>query len=87
MVPAREKLKALRRLIETQEYREGVLIFCNRKREVASLRRQPERAGLNHATSTAISTSHSAPRRWMRSNAARSISWSRPTLPRASSTS
>ena len=46
MVPAREKLKVLRRLIETQEV-EKALIFCNRKREVASLRRQLERAGLN----------------------------------------
>ena len=31
MVPAREKLKVLRRLIETQEVEK--LIFCNRKRE------------------------------------------------------
>ena len=46
VVPAREKLKVLRRLIETQEV-EKALIFCNRKREVASLRRQLERAGLN----------------------------------------
>ena len=46
VVPARDKLKALRRLIETQEVGKA-LIFCNRKREVASLRRQLERAGLN----------------------------------------
>jgi superfamily II DNA/RNA helicase len=46
MVPAREKLKVLKRLIETQEV-EKAIIFCNRKREVASLRRQLERAGLN----------------------------------------
>jgi superfamily II DNA/RNA helicase len=46
VVPAREKFKVLRRLIETQEV-EKALIFCNRKREVASLRRQLERAGLN----------------------------------------
>jgi superfamily II DNA/RNA helicase len=46
MVPAREKLKVLRHLIETQEV-DKALIFCNRKREVASLRRQLERAGLN----------------------------------------
>ena len=47
VVPAREKLKVLKRLIETQEV-EKALIFCNRKREVASLRRQLERAwGLN----------------------------------------
>jgi superfamily II DNA/RNA helicase len=46
VVPAREKLKVLKRLIETQEV-EKAIIFCNRKREVASLRRQLERAGLN----------------------------------------
>jgi len=46
VVPAREKFQALRRLIETQEV-DKALIFCNRKREVASLRRQLERAGLN----------------------------------------
>jgi superfamily II DNA/RNA helicase len=46
VVPARDKLKALRRLIETQDVGKA-LIFCNRKREVASLRRQLERAGLN----------------------------------------
>ena len=45
-VPARDKFQALRRLIETQEV-DKALIFCNRKREVASLRRQLERAGLN----------------------------------------
>ena len=46
VVPARDKLKVLRRLIETQDV-DKALIFCNRKREVASLRRQLERAGLN----------------------------------------
>jgi superfamily II DNA/RNA helicase len=46
MVPARGKFQALRRLIETQEV-DKALIFCNRKREVASLRRQLERVGLN----------------------------------------
>jgi superfamily II DNA/RNA helicase len=46
VVPPREKFQALRRLIETQEV-DKALIFCNRKREVASLRRQLERAGLN----------------------------------------
>ncbi len=46
VVPAREKFHALQRLIETQEV-DKALIFCNRKREVASLRRQLERAGLN----------------------------------------
>jgi superfamily II DNA/RNA helicase len=46
VVPARDKFQALRRLIETQEV-DKALIFCNRKREVASLRRQLERAGLN----------------------------------------
>jgi superfamily II DNA/RNA helicase len=46
MVPTRNKLQALRRLIETQEV-DKALIFCNRKREVASLRRQLERSGLN----------------------------------------
>src|ERR687891_383322 len=45
-VSARGKFQALRRLIETQEVGKA-LIFCNRKREVASLRRQLERAGLN----------------------------------------
>ena len=45
-MPARDKFQALRRLIETQEV-DKALIFCNRKREVASLRRQLERAGLN----------------------------------------
>ena len=42
----RQKFKALRRLIETQDV-DNALIFCNRKREVASLRRQMERVGLN----------------------------------------
>jgi superfamily II DNA/RNA helicase len=46
LVPARQKFQALQRLIETQEV-DKALIFCNRKREVASLRRQLERAGLN----------------------------------------
>ena len=46
MVPARDKFQALRRLIESQEVGKA-LIFCNRKRELASLRRQLERAGLN----------------------------------------
>ena len=46
VVPPRQKLKALRRLIESQEIGKA-LIFCNRKREVASLRRQLERVGLN----------------------------------------
>jgi superfamily II DNA/RNA helicase len=46
VVPAREKFRMLRRLIETQEV-DKALIFCNRKREVASLRRQLERVGLN----------------------------------------
>jgi superfamily II DNA/RNA helicase len=46
MVEARGKFQALRRLIETQEVGKA-LIFCNRKREVASLRRQLERVGLN----------------------------------------
>ena len=46
IVAPRQKFKALRRLIETQEVGKAI-IFCNRKREVASLRRQMERAGLN----------------------------------------
>ncbi|HEX6110661.1 MAG TPA: DEAD/DEAH box helicase, partial [Geminicoccaceae bacterium] len=46
VVPARDKFEALRRLIETQEV-DKALIFCNRKREVASLRRRLERVGLN----------------------------------------
>jgi superfamily II DNA/RNA helicase len=46
VVPPRQKLKALRRLLDTQEV-DKALIFCNRKREVASLRRQLERGGLN----------------------------------------
>src|ERR671919_1105252 len=45
-VSARGKFQALRRLIETQEVGKA-LIFCNRKREVASLRRQLERVGMN----------------------------------------
>jgi superfamily II DNA/RNA helicase len=46
IVAPRQKFKALRRLIETQEVGKAI-IFCNRKREVASLRRQMERVGLN----------------------------------------
>ena len=46
IVAPRQKFKALRRLIETQEVGKA-LVFCNRKREVASLRRQMERVGLN----------------------------------------
>lgn len=46
IVQPRQKFKALRRLIETQDV-DKAIIFCNRKREVASLRRQLERAGLN----------------------------------------
>jgi len=46
VVPPRQKFKALRRLIESQEV-DKAIIFCNRKREVASLRRQLERAGMN----------------------------------------
>ncbi len=44
IVPPRQKFKALRRLIEDQDI-DNALIFCNRKREVASLRRQMERSG------------------------------------------
>jgi superfamily II DNA/RNA helicase len=46
VVPPRQKFKVLRRLIETQDV-EKAIIFCNRKREVAVLRRQLERAGIN----------------------------------------
>jgi superfamily II DNA/RNA helicase len=46
IVPPRHKFKALRRLIEDYDV-DNALIFCNRKREVASLRRQMERAGLS----------------------------------------
>jgi superfamily II DNA/RNA helicase len=46
IVPPRQKFKALRRLIEDYDV-DNALIFCNRKREVASLRRQMERAGLS----------------------------------------
>jgi superfamily II DNA/RNA helicase len=46
VVPPRHKFKALRRLIEDYDV-DNALIFCNRKREVASLRRQMERAGLS----------------------------------------
>ena len=46
LVAPRSKFKVLRRLIETQDV-DKALIFCNRKREVASLRRQLERAGMN----------------------------------------
>ena len=42
----RHKFKALRRLIENQGI-DNALIFCNRKREVASLRRQMERSGFS----------------------------------------
>jgi superfamily II DNA/RNA helicase len=45
-VAPRQKFATLRRLIETQDVGKA-LIFCNRKKEVASLRRQLERAGLN----------------------------------------
>jgi superfamily II DNA/RNA helicase len=45
-VAPRQKFATLRRLIESQEVGKA-LIFCNRKKEVASLRRQLERAGLN----------------------------------------
>jgi superfamily II DNA/RNA helicase len=46
VVQPRQKFKALRRLIESQDV-DKAIIFCNRKREVASLRRQLERAGMN----------------------------------------
>jgi len=46
VVPPRQKFKALRRLIDSHDVA-NALIFCNRKREVASLRRQMERAGLS----------------------------------------
>ncbi len=46
VVPPRQKFKALRRLIEDHDV-DKAIIFCNRKREVASLRRQMERAGLS----------------------------------------
>ncbi len=46
IVPPRQKFKALRHLIEDHGV-ENALIFCNRKREVASLRRQMERAGFS----------------------------------------
>jgi superfamily II DNA/RNA helicase len=46
VVPPRQKFKALRRLIDSHDVG-NALIFCNRKREVASLRRQMERAGLS----------------------------------------
>jgi superfamily II DNA/RNA helicase len=46
LVAPRSKFKVLRRLIDTQNV-DKALIFCNRKREVASLRRQLERAGMN----------------------------------------
>jgi superfamily II DNA/RNA helicase len=46
IVPPRHKFKALRRLIEDYDV-DNALIFCNRKREVASLRRQMERVGLS----------------------------------------
>jgi superfamily II DNA/RNA helicase len=46
IVPPRQKFKALRRLIESHDVN-NALIFCNRKREVASLRRQMERVGFS----------------------------------------
>ena len=46
VVPPRQKFKALRRLIESYDVA-NALIFCNRKREVASLRRQMERVGFS----------------------------------------
>jgi superfamily II DNA/RNA helicase len=46
IVPPRQKFKALRQLIANEEVGKAI-IFCNRKREVASLRRQLERAGMN----------------------------------------
>ena len=46
IVPPRQKFKALRRLIDSHDV-DKAIIFCNRKREVASLRRQMERAGLS----------------------------------------
>jgi superfamily II DNA/RNA helicase len=46
VVPPRQKFKALRNLIERHDV-DKAIIFCNRKREVASLRRQMERAGLS----------------------------------------
>jgi superfamily II DNA/RNA helicase len=46
VVPPRQKFKALRRLIDSHDV-DKAIIFCNRKREVASLRRQMERAGLS----------------------------------------
>jgi superfamily II DNA/RNA helicase len=46
MVAPRQKFKALRQLIESQNVGKAI-IFCNRKREVASLRRQLERVGVN----------------------------------------
>jgi superfamily II DNA/RNA helicase len=46
IVAPRQKFKMLRKLIESQNV-DKAIIFCNRKREVASLRRQMERAGLN----------------------------------------
>jgi superfamily II DNA/RNA helicase len=46
VVPPRQKFKALRRLIESHDVA-NALIFCNRKREVASLRRQMERVGFS----------------------------------------
>jgi len=46
IVAPRQKFKMLRRLIESQNV-DKAIIFCNRKREVASLRRQMERVGLN----------------------------------------
>lgn len=44
IVQPRQKFKVLRRLIETQDV-DKAIIFCNRKRDVSTLRRQLERAG------------------------------------------
>ena len=46
IVKPRQKFKVLRQLIETQDV-EKAIIFCNRKRDVSTLRRQLERAGLS----------------------------------------
>lgn len=46
IVKPRQKFKVLRRLIETQDV-DKAIIFCNRKRDVSTLRRQLERAGLS----------------------------------------
>ena len=46
IVKPRQKFKVLKRLIETQDV-DKAIIFCNRKRDVSTLRRQLERAGLS----------------------------------------